>query len=205
MPTTRRGVVRFLRNSYLPGRARARCIYIKTCLYTLTPDRDFVLDTLPAHPGVCIAIGAGHAYKFASVIGRILSELAIDGATPSDHLGVPARARRSCSWRIPPSATWCSRSRSRELTSRRRDRRESPRAWGCATSCSSASSPGSACAGSAPRPAAGPPAITIWVGAWLLFYLPLLAAVLELSSRFTTATAGSTSGASGCSATGPDS
>jgi amino acid transporter len=32
---------------------------------------------------------------------------------------------------------------------------------------------------------AGPAAITIWLGAWLLFYLPLLAAVLELSSRFT--------------------
>ena len=32
--------------------------------------------------------------------------------------------------------------------------------------------------------AAGPAAITIWLGAWLVFYLPLLAAVLELSSRF---------------------
>jgi len=60
---------------------------IKTCLYTLTPDRDFVLDTLEEHPGVSIAIGAGHAYKFASVIGRVLSELAIDGRTPSDISG----------------------------------------------------------------------------------------------------------------------
>jgi amino acid transporter len=33
--------------------------------------------------------------------------------------------------------------------------------------------------------AAGPSAITIWLGAWFLFYLPLLACVLELSSRFT--------------------
>jgi len=32
--------------------------------------------------------------------------------------------------------------------------------------------------------AAGPSAITIWIGAFLTFYLPLLAAVLELSSRF---------------------
>jgi sarcosine oxidase len=31
-----------------------------------------------------MAIGAGHAFKFASLIGRILSELAIDGSTPSD-------------------------------------------------------------------------------------------------------------------------
>lgn len=56
---------------------------VKTCLYTLTPDRDFVIDTLPEHPNVCVAIGAGHAFKFASVIGRILSDLAIDGITSS--------------------------------------------------------------------------------------------------------------------------
>jgi sarcosine oxidase len=57
---------------------------IKTCLYTLTPDRDFILDALPEHPNVYVAVGAGHAFKFASVIGRILSDLAIDGRTPSD-------------------------------------------------------------------------------------------------------------------------
>ncbi len=56
----------------------------KTCLYTLTPDRDFVIDRLPEHPNVSVAIGAGHAFKFASVIGRILSELALDAATPSE-------------------------------------------------------------------------------------------------------------------------
>ena len=59
-------------------------LYTKTCLYTLTPDRDFVIDRLPDHPNVWMAIGAGHAFKFASLIGRILSELAIDGSTPSD-------------------------------------------------------------------------------------------------------------------------
>ena len=67
--------------------ALGREIVTKTCLYTLTPDRDFVIDTLPEHPNVSIAIGAGHAFKFASVIGRILSELALDGATPSDVAG----------------------------------------------------------------------------------------------------------------------
>ena len=58
-------------------------ILTKTCLYTLTPDRDFVLDRLPDHPGVLMALGAAHAYKFASVLGRILAELAVDGSTPS--------------------------------------------------------------------------------------------------------------------------
>jgi len=57
---------------------------IKTCLYTLTPDRDFVIDALPDLPHVYMAIGAGHAFKFASVIGRILSELALQGRTASD-------------------------------------------------------------------------------------------------------------------------
>lgn len=59
-------------------------LYSKTCLYTLTPDRDFVIDALPDHPDVVIAIGAGHAFKFASVLGRVLSELTIDGASPTD-------------------------------------------------------------------------------------------------------------------------
>ncbi len=56
---------------------------VKTCLYTLTPDRDFVIDTLPEHPNVSVAVGAGHAFKFASVIGRVLSELATSGTTSS--------------------------------------------------------------------------------------------------------------------------
>ena len=58
-------------------------IYTKTCLYTLTPDRDFVVDRLPDHPGVTLALGAAHAYKFSSVLGRVLAELSADGETPS--------------------------------------------------------------------------------------------------------------------------
>lgn len=56
----------------------------KTCLYTMPPDRDFVIDRLPQHPNIAVAIGAGHAFKFASLIGKILSELAINGTTTSD-------------------------------------------------------------------------------------------------------------------------
>jgi sarcosine oxidase len=56
---------------------------VKTCLYTLTPDRDFVIDTLPDYPNVHVAVGAGHAFKFASVIGRILGDLALDHDTRS--------------------------------------------------------------------------------------------------------------------------
>ncbi len=56
-------------------------LYTKTCPYTIPPDQNFVIDTLPDHPQISVAIGAGHAFKFASLIGRILSELTLDGAS----------------------------------------------------------------------------------------------------------------------------
>ena len=68
---------------YLPS-AVGPVTRMKTCLYTLTPDRDFIIDALPGHPNVCVTVGGGHAFKFASVIGRILSDLTIDGSTRSD-------------------------------------------------------------------------------------------------------------------------
>ena len=73
---------------YLPG-ALGPIQLVKTCLYTLPPDRDFVIDTLPEHPNVSVAIGAGHAFKFASVIGRILSELALDHGSATLSLAGP--------------------------------------------------------------------------------------------------------------------
>lgn len=56
---------------------------VKTCLYTLTPDRDFVVDRVRTEDGrgdgCFVAIGAGHAFKFASEIGRTLADLALRG------------------------------------------------------------------------------------------------------------------------------
>jgi sarcosine oxidase len=62
---------------HLPG-AIGPALQTKTCLYTLTPDRDFVLDRVPGHPGVIVALGAAHAYKFAALFGRELAALALD-------------------------------------------------------------------------------------------------------------------------------
>lgn len=65
-------------NRHLPGFLGPE-LYTKTCLYTLPPDQNFIIDTLPDHPQISVANGAGHAYKFAGLIGRILSELALEG------------------------------------------------------------------------------------------------------------------------------
>ncbi len=48
----------------------------KTCLYTLTPDRDFVLSPVPGYESVLVGLGAGHSFKFAPTFGRLLAELA---------------------------------------------------------------------------------------------------------------------------------
>jgi sarcosine oxidase len=53
----------------------------RSCLYDMPPDRDFVVDRLPGEQRIAVCVGAGHAAKFAAVLGRILSELALDGAT----------------------------------------------------------------------------------------------------------------------------
>ncbi|MDO8364456.1 MAG: N-methyl-L-tryptophan oxidase [Actinomycetota bacterium] len=52
-----------------------------TCLYTLTADRDFLLDRLPEHPQVCIALGAAHGFKFAAWFGEQLAALALGQST----------------------------------------------------------------------------------------------------------------------------
>ena len=66
---------------YLPG-AAGEVLRTLTCMYTNTPDRDFVLDRHPAHAQVVYGCGfSGHGFKFASVIGEILADLAIDGRT----------------------------------------------------------------------------------------------------------------------------
>ncbi|WP_436346314.1 N-methyl-L-tryptophan oxidase [Natronorubrum sp. FCH18a] len=55
---------------------------LATCMFTNSPDEHFILDTLPDHPQVAVGAGfSGHGFKFASVIGEILADLAVDGDT----------------------------------------------------------------------------------------------------------------------------
>lgn len=53
-----------------------------TCMYTNTPDFHFIIDRHPAHANVALACGfSGHGFKFASVVGETLADLALRGET----------------------------------------------------------------------------------------------------------------------------
>jgi sarcosine oxidase len=65
--------------------ANGRQLQAKTCLYTMTPDGDFLLDRLPSAPQIVVASPcSGHGFKFAPVIGEILADVATGGMTPHD-------------------------------------------------------------------------------------------------------------------------
>ncbi|OGM46850.1 hypothetical protein ABOM_005016 [Aspergillus bombycis] len=55
-----------------------------TCQYSITPDRQFIIGPIQKNPNIIVALGNGHAFKFAPAIGRVVAELAIDGKTTDD-------------------------------------------------------------------------------------------------------------------------
>ena len=66
---------------FIPGGYKST-IELKTCMYTNTPDEDFIIDFLPGHENIVVATGfSGHGFKFASVVGEILADLATNGKT----------------------------------------------------------------------------------------------------------------------------
>lgn len=68
--------------THVPDLAEGTWMGSKPCLYTLTPDEDFVLGTHPDHPHVTVACGfSGHGFKFTPVVGEILADLVTTGAT----------------------------------------------------------------------------------------------------------------------------
>jgi sarcosine oxidase len=59
---------------------------MRTCMYTRTPDEDFVIDRSSADPRIILASPcSGHGFKFASVIGEVLADLAL-GKTPANDI-----------------------------------------------------------------------------------------------------------------------
>ncbi len=72
----------FLR-AHIPGIASAPVRESRICLYTQTPDDHFIVDAHPAYDHVVIGAGfSGHGFKFSTIIGKMLSDIALDGATP---------------------------------------------------------------------------------------------------------------------------
>ena len=78
------GLIRAAVAEHIPA-ANGRLIAAKTCLYTMTPDHDFLIDRLPGAANVIVASPcSGHGFKFAPVIGEILADLATAGTTRHD-------------------------------------------------------------------------------------------------------------------------
>lgn len=75
--------VRPLLDSYLPG--LGAFTRGQVCVYTVTPDKHFVIDAHPEWAQVSVACGfSGHGFKFASAVGEVLTDLAQNGATRHD-------------------------------------------------------------------------------------------------------------------------
>ena len=77
-------VLRAFAERYFPDGA-GPVMALKTCLFENSPDEHFILDTHPAHSEVVLGAGfSGHGFKFCSVVGEILADLALDGSTTLD-------------------------------------------------------------------------------------------------------------------------
>jgi sarcosine oxidase len=75
------GELRAILDRTLPA-AGGDLLSATTCMYTNTPDGHFIIDRDPRHPNVILASPcSGHGFKFASVVGEILADLAGDGQT----------------------------------------------------------------------------------------------------------------------------
>ena len=60
-----------------------RALRTSMCMYTMTPDEDFIIDRHPGHENVTIAAGfSGHGFKFATIIGEHLADLATNDSAP---------------------------------------------------------------------------------------------------------------------------
>jgi sarcosine oxidase len=77
-------VLRAAIGPYFPD-AYGPTMTLRTCLFTNSPDEHFILDSSPQQNEVILAAGfSGHGFKFASVIGEVLADLALDGHTGHD-------------------------------------------------------------------------------------------------------------------------
>ncbi|HLI50404.1 MAG TPA: N-methyl-L-tryptophan oxidase, partial [Thermomicrobiaceae bacterium] len=74
-------ILRSITASYFPE-AVGPTLSLKCCMFTNSPDEHFIIDRHPLHEQVILAAGfSGHGYKFCSVAGEILADLAQEGET----------------------------------------------------------------------------------------------------------------------------
>lgn len=74
-------VLRSFVEKYMPD-AAGPTQSMKVCMFTNTPDEHFILDQHPDYPQVILGSPcSGHGFKFSSVVGEILADLALDGQT----------------------------------------------------------------------------------------------------------------------------
>jgi sarcosine oxidase len=74
-------MLRELTSRYFPA-AVGPTMTLKACMFTNTPDNHFLIDLHPQYPQVAYASAcSGHGFKFASVVGEILADLAQHRAT----------------------------------------------------------------------------------------------------------------------------
>jgi len=84
--------------TYLPD-ADGALVSMRICMYTNSPDHHFILDRHPRHERVTLACGfSGHGFKFCSVIGEALADLATKGRSelPIEFLGLQRFGRSTC-------------------------------------------------------------------------------------------------------------
>jgi N-methyl-L-tryptophan oxidase len=73
------GDLRRVLEKYMPN-AAGELLKGAVCKYEHSPDEDFIIDRHPLHSHVLVAGGfSGHGFKFSSVVGEILADLAVDG------------------------------------------------------------------------------------------------------------------------------
>ena len=88
-------LLRAFAERYFP-RGAGPTLALRACMFTNTPDEHFVLDRHPGHKQVILASPcSGHGYKFCSVVGEILADLATGDGSTAHEIGFLRLARLS--------------------------------------------------------------------------------------------------------------
>ncbi len=92
-----REIVRGFLRHHIPALAAAPIDQAETCLYTVAPNEQFLVDFLPGRSDAIVASPcSGHGFKFSCLIGRVLAEMAM-----SEPTGNGGELDLFAAWRLP--------------------------------------------------------------------------------------------------------